>query len=615
MFKKLVALFAVVIFAQGCTYAEDTAPTPTAPKTILDKIESPADVKTLSKAQMESLAKDIRKGIINHSNTVGGHLGSDLGIVEATIALHYVFNSPEDKIIFDVSHQTYPHKMLTGRKEGFTDPINHKEISGYSNPAESEHDFFVLGHTSTSLSLASGMAKARDLKGENYNIVALIGDGSLSGGEALEGLNNAAVLNSNFIIVLNDNEMSIAPPNGGLYKHLKELRKTNGKSNNNIFKSLGYEYYYVENGNNITKLIEQFNAVKDSKKPVVVHIHTLKGKGYIPAERNKEKYHWILPNSLGKEKSRYMPDNYGSLTADYLIDAKKKDSTIVAVTPATPGATGFTKHFRNKMGANYVDVDIAEQHAVGFVSGLAKNGGKPVLAVMSSFIQRAYDQLSQDFALNNSPATILVFGGGISSTDMTHLGIFDIPLISNIPNIVYLAPTCKEEYLAMLDWAIPQDKYSVAIKIPAGEMITIGMNDHTDYSKLNKYKVTNEGARIAIIGVGNLYPLAEQLHQDIKDLWGINSTLINPVYLTGLDTEVLDKLKSNHDIVITLEDGCLDGGFGQKISAYYSDSNIKVLNYGAKKEFTDRVPIKELYERYHLTPALIMQDIDKVVKY
>lgn len=611
MIKKLVMLLALAVLAQSCIYAAEQTET----KSVLDKIESPADVKQLSKKQMEALAKDIRKGILTHSNTVGGHLGSDLGIVEATIALHYVFNSPQDKIIFDVSHQTYPHKMLTGRKEGFTDPLNHKEISGYSNPAESEHDFFVLGHTSTSLSLASGMAKARNLKGEEYNIVALIGDGSLIGGEALEGLNNAAVLNSNFIIVINDNEMSIAPPNGGLYKHLKELRKSNGKSENNIFKALGYDYYYLENGNNITKLIEQFNAVKDTKKPTVVHIHTQKGHGYIPAERNKEQYHWILPNTLGTRKSRYMPDNYNSLTADYLYNAKKKDNTVVAVTPATPGATGFTQIFRKKMGENYVDVDIAEQHAVGYVSGLAKNGGKPVLAVMSSFIQRAYDQLSQDFALNNAPATILVFGGGISGADMTHLGIFDIPLISNIPNIVYLAPTCKEEYVAMLDWAIPQDKYSVAIKVPAGEMVSTGIKDTTDYSILNKFKVTNEGARIAIIGAGNFYRLAEKLQQNIKDLWGINATLINPIYLTGLDTDVLEHLKSNHDIVITLEDGCLDGGFGQKISAYYSSSKIKVLNYGAKKEFTDRVPVKELYERYRLTPELIMQDIDNLMKY
>ncbi len=605
MKKRLLLALTTVILVQGITFAKDT--------TILDKINNPKDVKKLSIEQMNLLSDDIRRGILNHSNLLSGHLGPDLGIVEATIALHYVFNSPKDKIVFDVSHQTYPHKMLTGRKGAFLDPLNHKEITGYSNPNESEHDFFTLGHTSTSISLTTGMAKARDLKGEKYNIVDVIGDGSLSGGEALEGLSNAAILNSNYILIVNDNEMAIAPPNGGLFKALTELRNTNGQSPNNIFKALGYDYYYVEEGNNVEKLIEVFKKVKDTNKPTVVHIHTLKGKGYEPAEQNKEKYHYVLSGFLdGKIKT---PEgSYASITADYLLKKKQKDKSIVAVTPATPGVSGFTPEFREKMGNNYTDVDIAEQHAVGYVSGIAANGGKPVLAVMSSFIQRAYDQLSQDLAINKAPATILVFNGGISGSDVTHLGIFDIPLISNIPDVVYLAPTNKEEYFAMMDWAIEQKQYPVAIRVPNGNLVSTGKKDTTDYSKLNTYKVTNKGEKVAIIGEGNFYQLAVDTQKELKEKLGINATVVNPVYLTGIDEKLLEELKQNHEIVVTLEDGCLDGGYSEKITRFYGNSDMKVLNYGAKKEFTDRISLPELLTRYRLTKEQITEDVQNLIK-
>ena len=610
MIKILSAIVIAMLLTQGVIWAaEKYSPTPT-----LDKVNSPQDIKSMDTKQLNALAKDIRWGILNHSNKVGGHLGPDLGIVEATLALHYVFDSPVDKIIFDVSHQIYPHKMLTGRKGAFTEPFSYPEISGYSNQDESEHDFFKVGHTSTSISLASGMAKARDIKGEKYNIIALIGDGSLSGGEALEGLSSAAVLGSNFIVIVNDNEMAIAAPNGGLYKALSDLRKSKGKLDNNIFKALGYDYYYVEQGNNVSELISAFSKIKDCAKPTVVHIHTLKGKGYFPAEKNKEQYHWILPNSLGSRRMKQLTPNYENITTDYLLKAKKAGEPVIAVSPATPAATGFTPDFRKKMGKNYVDVDIAEQNAVGFVSGFASNGGKPVLAVYSSFIQRAYDQLSQDLALNNAPATIVVFGGGISSADMTHLGIFDIPLISNIPNIVYLAPTCIEEYEAMLDWSVKQSEYSVAIRIPLGVVISSGEKDLTDYSKINKYKVTNKGSRVAIIGAGAFYRLALDVRRNMMEDLGINPTVINPVYLTGLDKEVLNNLKQSHDIVITLEDGCLDGGFGEKISRFYGGTNVKVLNYGADKEFTDRVSQDELYKRFRLRPEMITEDVSKLLK-
>ncbi len=579
---------------------------------ILDRINSPMDVKKLSEHEMETLAQEIRDGIIKRVNTIGGHLGPDLGIVEATIALHYVFDSPKDKFVFDVSHQVYPHKMLTGRKQGFLDPSYYSKISGYSNPAESEHDHFVIGHTSTSVSLATGMAKARDIKSENYNVIALIGDGSLSGGEAYEGFNNAAELNSNMIIIVNDNEMSIAPNQGGLYKNLKELRETNGTAQNNVFKAIGFEYFYVEEGNNIKTLIQTFEKVKNINHPVVVHIHTLKGKGYKPAEEDKETYHWQLPGFLEPKAAPFEQETYNSITKDFLLAKKQQNEPVVAITAATPGVFEFNSDFRAKMGANYTDVGIAEEHAIAYASGLAKNGAKPVLALMSSFVQRTYDQMSQDLALNNSPATVLIYWGGISNADMTHLCTFDIPLISNIPNIVYLAPTNKEEYLAMLEWSYNQTEHPVFIRVPAAPLVSTGMKDTTDYSILNKFKVIHKGEKIAVIAAGGFFSLGQNVREELSKC-GIDATLINPCYLTGVDEEVLESLKDNHSLVITLENGEIDGGFGEKITRFYGDSDMKVLNYGSKKEFTDRVSLDELYNRYRLKKELIVEDIQKIL--
>ena len=609
--KLLLSIFIAASINCGSVFANTDYLKPDYKLQVLQNINNPKDVKKLDKSQLDLLADDLRYGIINHTNSIGGHLGPDLGFVEPTIALHYVFNSPKDKIVFDVSHQIYPHKMLTGRKDGFLNPINTK-ISGYSNQDESEHDFFKVGHTSTSLALSTGMAKARDLKGEKYNIVAVIGDGSLSGGEALEGLSNAAVLGSNIIIVVNDNEMAIAENHGGLYTALRKLRETNGKSEDNFFKSMGFEYYYLENGNNTQALIDLFSKVKDTKKPTVVHIHTLKGKGYTPAEEQKEKYHWQVAGFMNA-KCGTVAENYNTITSDFLLKKQKKDKSLVVVSPATPSATGLTPDVREKLGKNYVDVGIAEQQAVGFVSGAAKGNATPILEVMSSFIQRSYDQLSQDLALNNNPATILVFGGGIAPADMTHLQVFDIPLISNIPNIVYLAPTNKEEYLAMLNWATTQKEHPVAIRVPSGAVVSTGKADKTDYSKLNKFKTEEKGSDIAIIAAGNFYQLGKEVKEEISKQLGINATLINPVYLTGVDEELLNNLKKDHKIVITLESGVIDGGFGEKITRFYGNSDMKVLNYGAKKEFTDRVPLDELYARYHLTPELIIEDIKNVI--
>ena len=583
--------------------------------TILENINSPADLKKLSLEQMNILAGEIREGILNRVDKIGGHLGPGLGIVEATIALHYVFNSPVDKFVFDVSHQCYPHKMLTGRKEGFTNPIEHSEISGYFNYNESPHDPFMIGHTSTSVSLATGMAKARDLKGEHYNVIALIGDGSLSGGEAFEGFNNSSVLGSNFIIIVNDNEMSIAENQGGLYKNLKKLRDSNGTCANNWFKAFGFDYIYVEDGNDIKTLIDTFQKVKDIDHPIVVHIHTLKGKGYEPAITNKESGHWSMPGLLHNSESEgnyEIPECYETITKDYILNKVKHDSSVIAVNAATPGVFWWDKEFRNKLGKNYTDVGIAEQHAVAYSSGLAKNGAKPIFGVMTSFIQRTYDQLSQDLAMNNSPATILVYWGGISSADATHLGLFDISMVANIPNIVYLAPTCKEEYLRMLDWSVEQCDYPVAIRVPSAQYVSTGVEDTTDYSILNKYKVVEKGSKVAIIALGDFFGLGKSVRQELSK-FGIDATLINPRYITGTDEELLNSLKSDHDIVITLENGIINGGFGEKISSFYGNSSMRVLNYGAKKEFIDRVPMDELLTRYRLKKELIAEDVKNLL--
>ena len=580
---------------------------------ILDKVNSPKDLKQLSFDEMTELSDEMRKLIIKKVNTTGGHLGPNLGIIEVTVALHYVFNSPVDKFVFDVSHQCYSHKILTGRKEGFIDTDKYLKYTGYTAPEESPHDLFKVGHTSTSVSLATGLAKGRDLKGGNENIIALIGDGSLSGGEAYEGLNNAAVLNSNIIIIVNDNDMSIAENQGGLYANLKLLRDTEGKAENNFFKALGFEYHYVADGHNIKKLVETFEKVKNTNHPTIIHIHTIKGKGLADADERKEFYHWILPNALDN-KPQPAFETYDSITADYITKKYEKDSTVVAISPATPGVTGFTRDFRTKAGKHYVDVGIAEEHAIAFSSGIAKNGGKPILGVMSSFIQRTYDQLSQDLALNSTPATLLVFWGAISEADATHLCSFDISLISNIPNLIYLSPVNKEEYLKMLDWSVEQKDYPVAIRVPFGNVISSGTEDNTDYSQINKYKIEEKGADIAIIGAGNFFELGKKVKALLSKKLGINATLINPHFLSGIDEELLNSLKSDHKLVITLEDGIVEGGFGQKISSFYGSSAMKVLNFGGKKEFTDRTPLEDLYKSYHLTPELIVEDIEKTIK-
>lgn len=583
----------------------------------LEKISSPKDLKSLNISELESLAIEMRTALLTKLSKKGGHIGPNLGAVELTIGLHYVFNSPVDKIVYDVSHQSYCHKMLTGRNKAFLYEENYSDVSGYSNPEESDHDFFTIGHTSTSVSLACGLAKARDIKGSNENIIAVIGDGSLSGGEAFEGFDFAYELKSNLIIVVNDNDMSIAENHGGIYQNLKLLRDTKGKAECNLFKSMGLDYVFIEDGNNVSQVIDTLNKVKDINHPVVVHVVTQKGKGYAIAEANKEAWHWNMPFNIqdGSPKYTFDGEDYGELTGEYLINKMQEDKSVVAVTSATPAVFGFNQERRKLAGKQFIDVGIAEENAVAMLSGMSKNGVKAVYGVYSTFIQRTYDQLSQDLCINNNPVTILTFAGSVyGMNDVTHLGIFDIPFLSNIPNMVYLAPTCKEEYFSMLDWSINQRSYPVAIKVPANGVISSNREVRKDYSDLNKYEVTKSGNTVAIIGVGDFYQLAEDTVKELSSKYNIDATLINPIYITGEDTELLERLKDNHSIVVTLEDGVINGGFGEKISRYYGNSEVKVLNFGLKKEFLDRYNVQTVLEENHLTKELISNDIINLLK-
>ena len=581
----------------------------------VSNIKSPADLKRLTIEEMEVLASEIRTLLIRKLSVHGGHCGPNLGMVEATIAMHYVFNSPEDKIVFDVSHQSYTHKILTGRADAFIYPEHYDDVSGYTEPSESEHDHFIIGHTSTAVSLASGLAKGRDLCGNRGNVIAVVGDGSLSGGEALEGIDWAAELNSNFIIVVNDNQMSIAENHGGLYQGLEQLRQSNGMCENNMFKAMGLDYIYVDKGNDIDALIKAFMQVKDIDHPIVVHMNSLKGKGYALAEEDKETWHWSAPFDIETGHLTYNSDaeDYDDLTALHLLEKIKQDKKVCAITAGTPGVWGWTPERRQMAGAGFIDVGIAEEHAVALASGIAKAGGKPVLGLCSSFLQRTYDQISQDLCINDNPATILVLWGSLSSmTDVTHLCHFDIPLLSGIPNLVYLAPTNREEYLAMLDWSIEYREHPVAIKVPMGATNHATRPVPADFSDINKYEKVESGSDVAIVALGAFFALGENVVRLLKEQ-GINPTLINPRFITGIDTEMLDDLKRSHRIVVTLEDGALEGGFGEKIARYYGPSDMKVLCYGAKKQFVDRYNIAEFLADNRLVDTMIVEDIIKLL--
>lgn len=580
----------------------------------IEKINSPKDLRALPLEALNTVAKEIRDAVLHRVSIHGGHVGPNLGFNEATVALHYVFDTPNDKIIYDVSHQTYPHKVLTGRVNGFLTEEGMHTISGYSSPYECpEYDYFEVGHTSTSISLATGMQKGRDLLGGTENIVAVIGDASLGGGEAFEGLNTASELGTNIIIILNDNNMSIAENHGGLYNQLALLRKTKGEAPQNMFKAIGFDYHYLEEGNDVLKLIDLFKSVKGTNKPTLLHIHTEKGHGYKPATDDKEKWHYQMPFNIetgestwvGRGNAEYLP----AMLGQWLRDEMKRDPKLVAVTSAVPMGLGFGRAEREACGKQYVDVGIAEEQAVAMASGLAKRGAHPVYFTYATFLQRTYDQICQDLCVNGNPAVINVLGSSIfGMNDFTHICFFDIAMLSHIPNLVYLAPTTYEETIAMEAWAIKQDKYSVAIRVPEGQVYHSKDKVDTDYSNLNKFKIEHSGSGVAIVAAGNFFQRGERVRQLLNEK-GIDATLINPRYLTGIDEELLNKLKANHSLVITLEDGTLDGGFGERISRFYAPTNVKVINFGVKKQLYDRYDVNELLKENHLNEEQIVEDV------
>lgn len=579
----------------------------------IEKIKSPADLKKLDIEALKIVADETRQAVLNRVSKHGGHVGPNLGFVEATVALHYVFDAPKDKLVFDVSHQSYPHKILTGRAAGFLGDLDDMNaISGYSSPAESPiYDNFEVGHTSTSISLATGLQKARDIKGTDENIIAVIGDGSLSGGEAFEGLDEASELGTGIIIVVNDNEMSIAENHGGIYKNLRALRQSNGQCEHNWFKAWGFEYHYLEEGNDIAHLIQVFKKVKGTQRPTVVHIHTEKGHGFAPAVEDKETWHWSMPFNITDGSLLNPPtgESYDRLFSDWMLREMKRDKTLIAVTAGTPTAAGFTPAKRREAGAQHIDMGIAEEQAAAMISGMAKGGLHPVWTVYSTFIQRTYDQIAQDLCINSNPAVINVVGGGTASmNDITHICLFDIPMLCSIPNLIYLAPTTCEEYFAMLRWAIDQDRKPIAIRVPSNGVNHTAEPVDTEYSYTPQYKVTRQGSLVAIIAAGSFYQKGENV-ADILAAKGINATLINPRYLNAVDAETLDSLKAEHRLIVTLEDGCKDGGFGERIASYYGTSDMKVLVSGVKKDLYDRYNLRQLLADNRLLDEQIVDDI------
>ena len=578
----------------------------------LEQIHSPSDIKGYTPAQRRALAAEMRAALIARASRIGGHIGPNLGVIEATIALHTVFDAPTDKIIYDVSHQCYPHKMLTGRADAYLDPAHYGEVSRFTNTEESPYDHFNIGHTSTSISLATGLAKARDLAGRRENVIAFIGDGALSGGEALEGLNVAGEMRSNLIIILNDNDWSISENHGGMYEMLRRLRETNGTAADNLFRAMGLDYRYVADGNDTEALIAAFAAVKDSHKPVVIHIHTQKGKGLSFAEDDPEDWHRHAPfhTENGAVKHPSSPDPCLAATVDFVLAEAKRNPNFVYLSAGIVGGIGLTPAERAELGAQYVDVGIAEEHAVAMASGLARGGARPVFGTYSTFYQRTYDQMAQDVCINRSPAVFLVTGASLyRSTDVTHLGFYDISIFSHVPNLVFLAPTSIEEHLAVLRWAIAQTEHPVMIRTPLGGYAESPYPVRADYSALHRSIVVTEGAEVALIGVGNFAALATAAAEELaRD--GIHATVVNPLYLSGLDEALLTRLKEKHRLIVTVEDGILDGGFGEKIAAFYgADRDVEVKSYGLPKAFFNRYDPAALARAHHLTAPQIAADL------
>lgn len=571
----------------------------------LSTIHSPKDIKGMSMDQLELLSAELRATLLQKLSAHGGHVGPNLGVVEATVALHYVFDAPKDEIVYDVSHQSYIHKMLTGRIGAFLDPAHYDDVSGYTNPEESDYDLFNIGHTSTSVSLATGLAKARDLKGGKQNVIAFIGDASLGGGMALEGLDYAPTLGTNFILVVNDNQRSIAENHGALYDHLAELRRTNGQSDNNIFKALGYEYIYVAEGNDVRQLIKAFEQAKGTDHAVAIHINTMKGFGLPVAEKDEEDFHYAAPFDLksGAPTHPFSGETYSDMFGHKMLKMIQAGKNIAVLTAGTPGALGFDPERRKAAGDRFVDVGIAEQNCVTLAAGLTKGGVRPVMGVVATFIQRAYDQLSHDVAINNLPAVFVDFYVGVyGMTDITHLGLFDVAMISNIPNIVMISATSAEEYLAMIDFAVSQTEHPVVIRTPGGR---VSHTDHPVNTDFLRYDVVEQGSEIAIIAEGAMFAHALEAAAIMKEN-GVIPTVINPRIISSIDKETLDSL-SDYRHVVTIDDGIVDGAMGEKIAAYLAPKGVKVTCLGLQREFLDRYDPKTVLEDNNLTPARIAE--------
>lgn len=578
----------------------------------LDKIKSPADIKGLNYQELESIADQMRQAILNRTSQIGGHVGPNLGSVEAILGMHYVFDAPVDKLVYDVSHQSFPHKMLTGRVDGYLYRQDFAKVGEYTDPKESpEYDIFYAGHTSPALSLCVGLAKARDLKGDKYNIVALVGDGSMSGGVAMEGLDAGGAMKSNLICIFNDNQMAIAEDHGGMYEHFRHLRETNGTASDNLFKAFGWDYIYVAEGNDVKKVIEAYQRAKDMDHPVVIHLNTQKGEGYVPAEEYREAFHYRNPYDIATGELLVVNNkvNATTIAKNFVLESAKKYKDFLVISSATPDNFDLGPKDRELLGKHYIDVGIAEQTAVSVMAGAARGGAKVVYGVVATFLQRAYDQLMEDWAMDNSPALMVVAETGISGiVDQTHLGFWDIPMITSIPDIIYLAPTNLEEYKAMLEWGLAQNEFKVAVREPIYSIEHADSDVDTDYSDLNKFKVVNQGKDIAIIAAGDFFVKGKQVAELLKAK-GIVATLINPRFISGVDKELLDGLNKDHKIVVTIENGSVEGGFGQRVASALGTSGLKVLNFGLEKQFVDRYNIKELEEKYSLQPQQIFDKI------
>lgn len=581
----------------------------------LDKINDPSDLKKLEISELPKLADEVREAVINRISNIGGHKGPNLGMVEMTVALHYVFNSPKDKLVFDVSHQCYSHKILTGRKDAFLFSEHFHDVTGFTNPAESVHDIFKIGHTSTSISLALGLAIARDLEKKHDNVVAIIGDGSLSGGEALEALDYAGEYNKNLIIIVNDNDQSIAENHGGIYKTLRKLRETNGQDPNNLFSSFGLEYHYLDDGHNLEKLVSLFESVKDIDHPVVLHIHTIKGKGLKYAEENREQWHAGGPFNVedGSPKITIKNDTTVFESLKELLDSNEQ---AVVVNAGTPMSLGFTKDKREEYvkRGQFIDVGIAEENGVAIASGIAKNGGTAVFGTFAAFFQRTYDQVSHDLCLNDNPATMLVLSPGVYGMNSdTHLALCDIQQFAYIPNLIYLAPATRSEYKNALKFATTQKKHPVGIRVPA-VFSDIQEEDNTNYAEINKNKIIKKGSKVAIFGIGKMIDMANDIAYKLKKEKNLDITIINPLFLSGLDEKLLNSLKNNHQLIITLEDGELMGGYGQNISSFYGQNEISVKNYGISKKFHTDFVAEELLAENGMSISNIYNFITKFLE-